>query len=314
MKNINLKYAGFFFLILMLIFSCQPKENNNETDNKKTVANSTEEIPTEYQDIDIRVKFILYDLNFQQDNQELYYFAIKTYCKSWDLPLIKMKNSKSDTYPIIHQNDTLAVFELSWIPDDWENGIILLKPHSLPLFVHLTDDSQINRISKANNFFEFNILDKKRTEHKITTQDYENQYKAMLIDVNNYYDFQKKLEILDSHFIDYSQTTNMTNKQFIESYLSLKYHLQENNHALIAHCLIQYPFKFINDGKKEIIKSPEALLNRWETIFSQPTLQIISNAVYWRLNTEENGIYINKGELWFRQSDNRMKITKITAS
>jgi hypothetical protein len=169
----------------------------------------------------------------------------------------------------------------------------------------------MNQISLADEYFEFNALEVKPTEHKMTIQDYENQYKNLLIDVDNYYDFQKKLEVMDSHFIDYSQTTNMTNEQFIKSFFSLKYHLNEKNYALIAHCLIQYPLEFIYDGETELIKSPEALLNRWDTIFSIPVNQSLGNSVYWRLSTEENAIYIDKGVLWFKQSGTRVKVTKI---
>ncbi|MDA3909738.1 MAG: hypothetical protein PF448_00090 [Bacteroidales bacterium] len=312
MRKVVTKYTGLLFLSMMLVFSCQPKESKDKANNKQTETNTLKEETTESQNIDIRKKFVLYDLDFQKDDQELHYFAIKTYCKSWDLPLIQMKNSKSDTYPIIQQNDTFAIFKQAWIPDDWENGIILLKPKSLPYFMDFTNDAQIKQISKADDFFDFNIVNEKRKNQKMTTQDYETQYKSLLIDVDNFYDFQKKLEIMDSQFIDYSKTTKMTNEQFIESYLSLKYHLEEKNHELIAHCLMQYPFEFINQGKKETIKSPKETLNRWDTIFSKQILQALSNTVYWRLNTEGNAIYINVGELWFQQSDNRVKITKIS--
>ncbi len=313
MKNILVKYTSLLLLSLMIIISCQPKESHEVTTNEIIELNNskTNKSP-ENQNIDIRRKFVLYDLDLTIDAQELNYFAIKTYCKSWNLPLIQLGNYKEETFAIAQHNDTLAIFKQSWIPADWENGIILLKPKTSPDFIHFSVDSQINQISTADEFFGFYKTKSDRRKQAISPEAYESQYKEMRFDVDNYYNFQATLDVMDNRFVDYSKTTNMTNQAIIESYLSLKYHIKNENHVLIAHCLMQYPFEFINHGRKETIKTPEETINQLDTIFSKQILHVLNKANYLRLNTEGNTIFIGDGELWFRQSNNRVKITKIS--
>lgn len=298
---------SLLLLLAVFFFSCQPKE-------KKAVKNSpiTETIPEEEViQTEIRKKCIAHNLNSENDSEQLFYFAVKTYCKSWDLPLIKLYTQTEVAYIVKNGVDTLAIIPKACVPQEWQTGIILLTPNNKPEFIPFVDEYQNYQVSKADDYFGFSQSERKVVLKNMTEEDYETAYKDRLKEVDSHYKIQSKIDLMKERYVDYSEITNMSNKAFLECYLSLKYFLKKDEFDFIAYTLIHYPLEVINDEKVIHYKSAKEVEANQDQIFNQRILKIIDDANFLMMQNEGNSLYLGEGSVWFSQSGDRVKITKI---
>jgi hypothetical protein len=295
------------FVVILLSFACHNPEQTNIEDENNNIQDSTLDANLL---LDVRMPGVIY--NFNPENHELLFYAIKTYCKSWDLPLVDVNYLPRELKPILVGNDTLVFISKQMFSDNWfDYGVLLIKPNETPIYFDIASMSNLFDVAAADDYYGFSQLVFERKKYKRTPEEYLDDFKNRKYEVDDYYGFQRILEDMDNRFVDYSEYTNMTNKEFIVSYLSLKYYLEMKENDMIAYAIIHYPFHFYSGESLRVINKPETLLRDWNSIFPQSLLDIIDDAKYFSLQVENGKIYIGDGNVCFSKISDNVKITEI---
>jgi len=115
-----------------------------------------------------------------------------------------------------------------------------------------------------------------------------------------------------SEFKDRMCSYRKNAKEFDAFYGRLLIALDSNDHKQISK-MMKYPIFVIIDGKRTVIRNPEAFIINAKQIFNQNFRKLIFNDVQ-NLTHLSSGIMLGKGELWFNTRINHGKeIWKITA-
>lgn len=256
-------------------------------------------------------KLVISFTNDLNDDKELLYFEIKTYCKSYDLPFVNITKFESSTLPVSIGRDTVVLLDKKWFPKDWDEGLLLLNPDSVPLFIKYSDEVLDFTASKADAYFGYSNEIEVNDNDIISQEYYDKQYSKTLVEVDKLYRFDKKIASLDDRYLDYQELAGIPNEEFIPTYLSLKYLITNEEYELLANVLINYPIVVNIDDKKKTINNSVDFLSNWDEIFNTRVLDVLENAKYYQMGVESNMLYIGNGELCFRKTIKGIRIVKI---
>jgi hypothetical protein len=298
-------------IIGIFVFSCKSPDKEVELVDSTDVITNSEKNENLQMIPEVSDKLVISFTNDLSDEKELLYFEIKTYCKSYNLPFVNITEFESSNLPVCVGTDTVVVLDKEWFPKDWDEGLLLLNPDSMPLFIKYSHEVLDFTASKADAYFGYSN-DIEIDENNVLSQEYyDKQYSKILVDADEFYRFDRKITSLNDRYVDYQKLAGIPNEEFLPTYLTLKYLIANDENELLANVLINYPIIVRLDSKKVTINNSVDFLSNWDEIFNTEVIDVLENTKYYQMGAESNMLYIGNGELCFGKTSKGIQIIKI---
>ncbi len=321
MKNLGKYWFVFVFLALV---ACNSNEDEYSVIYKNTpikensiVYETGRLVPVDDISVDPDMPLMISLLDESDDTQSWLNMEAKTYCESYDIIYVAPEYKH---YPhvlrkqFIRYNDdkgNVHKLDLSGIVESYNNGFMLMKPDTTPVFMPWDTSSIHFDAPAAEAYFQFTYDDVNSNSVNYSEEDYLRMFHDMKSTINEKYNFNDITIQMRNRNFDMKLETGLSNRSIVEAFYTFKYLIEEDKPEMIAHNMISYPLKVISGNKSLFINTPNEFINKYPGIVKTDLKNTMDQSTVFNLKSDKAGFMLNDGDVYFKNKDEDIMITSI---
>ncbi|MEA3449004.1 MAG: hypothetical protein U9Q98_11265 [Bacteroidota bacterium] len=321
MKHIR---TYWFVFVLLAFFACNSNEDEytiifeNTEDRENNIAYESGRLVTVHDiSVEVNMPVMISFLDESIDAHNWLNMEAETYCESYG---IIYKTTEYKHYPHVlktkfirysDKSGNVHKVDVSDMAASYNNGFIMMKPDTLPVFMPWDTSSIHFDAPAAEAYYQFTYDDDNPDDINYMAEDYIRMFPEMKSTINETYNFNDITIQMRSRNFDLQLETGLSNHSIVESFYTFKYLVENDQPEMIAHNMISYPLKVKSGNNAFFINTPTEFINEYKNIIKTDLKNTIDESTIFNLKPDKAGFMLNDRAVYFKNKKEGIMITHI---